>query len=91
LSAIHPLTGTRLSRPSPASWLLAAGLGVAAIAVLAWLAHPHQLAESLDDVSPRYLLLALALNVPLVLVRALRARRCSGWCRSSCWGRRPAA
>ena len=57
----------------PASRLLGAGLGLAAVGVVVWLAHPRQILNSLDDLSPVYLVLALLLNVPLVLVRALRA------------------
>jgi uncharacterized protein (TIRG00374 family) len=68
-------TGPTTASPSfSASRLIAAGLGVAAIGVLIWLAHPRQVVRSLDEVSPLFVVLALLLNVPLVLVRALRAQ-----------------
>ena len=49
--------------------------GLAALAAVVWFAHPRQVVDSLDGLNPLYLALALLLNVPLVVLRSVRAQQ----------------
>ena len=53
---------------------LAAVIGIAIGAVVIWVSHPASIWESLQEVQAWPLIAALLLNVPIVLLRALRAQ-----------------
>ncbi len=53
---------------------MAAVIGIAIAAAVIWVSHPASIWESLQEIQAWPVILALLLNVPIVLLRALRAQ-----------------